>query len=124
MYAVLFFTFSDSLIIVIISQFQEKYQQIVCKTAQHESTSTTGGWCTNAFKSLHLTDAKFSVALETVLAKKSIIGLGDGPGSYRSHLLAKKVVEKYDAYDGSPFIYQDTNSQVCKPFTAYPTHAP
>jgi len=50
--------------------------------------------------------------LAKLFAGQTVIGLGDGRGVYRDMILRTGKVRTYDAYDGSPNIFNATNGQV------------
>ena len=50
--------------------------------------------------------------LANLFAGRTVVGLGDGPGNYRKLILETGKVQKYDAYDGAPYINNITNGQV------------
>jgi len=47
-----------------------------------------------------------------LFAGQTVIGLGDGLGEYRRIILSTGKVRTYDAYDGSPYIYNVTGGKV------------
>ena len=79
---------------------------------KHKSTSETGGWCDTAVVKKHKTDKPLVGALANLFGGSTVIGLGDGRGEYRKLILKTNKIRIYDAYDGSPNIYNITNGQV------------
>ena len=84
----------------------------MCQSKQQSATSETGGWCNTAVAIEHVTDKKLVDPLADLFTGQTVVGLGDGPGTYGKLISATGKVRKYDAYDGAPYINNITGGQV------------
>jgi len=78
---------------------------------KESDTSETGGYCSQRVKTGHQTDTKLAEQLVKLFANQTVVGLGDGPGTYRQ-LLLDAGIPKYDAFDGAPNIHNLTDGKV------------
>ena len=91
--------------------------QLSCRlSSANDSVSENGGFCSkisgrdkNAY---HITDETLAQALSKLLAGKKVASFGDGPGYYKDLLLKYGEVASYDAFDGAPFVEEQTDSIV------------
>lgn len=94
-----------------MNSVQRRLQQLACIDSG-ASTTDTGGWCNRAVDAEHRTDAGLAKALAVLFFGSRVVGLGDGLGNYQRLVAETGFVERYDAYDGSPFVEELTDGRV------------
>ena len=101
---------------IALHKSRNKIGRLSCQLSKDNfSASETGGWCAAASRrtdGYHISDDAFAKTLSNYFAGKRLASFGDGPGYYREYVLSLKQVAGYDAFDGAPFVEEQSNGTV------------
>jgi len=95
-----------------LNAIQRRLQQLACLGRPASGTSETGGWCQDALGREHRTDRSLARALSTLLFGRTAASLGDGLGEYGRAIGDDGLAERVDAFDGAPFVEEETGGRV------------
>ena len=102
----------------LLKQSQQRIGRLSCEMMLKDvekDVSLFGGWCRNISgknSSLHYTDENLANKLSEILKNKKIASFGDGPGGYKLIFKQLNQVDAYDAFDGAPYVEEQSNNVV------------
>jgi len=106
----------------VANTLMQKYMKYDCDVKKKagektnaDKVSLSGGFCETAGKTdsgQHVHDKALIAHLSTFFEGKNVGSFGEGPGSYKSLLLATGKLKSYTGYDGSPYASENSDGEV------------
>ena len=103
---------------ILLKTSQQRIGRLSCEMTFKDiekGVSLYGGWCRNISgkdSSLHMTDENLAKELSNFLKYKTVASFGDGPGAYKLIFKNLNQVAAYDAFDGAPYVEEQSNNVV------------